>query len=172
MPERKSKPQRSPKLPPELADFLRDQTYACLLQASHRGPVLVLKAPAAELATLQGTVPVRLLHELYSKPTAPVIRTVLSWYDRVDSRLTLETFTNVADPQQAEDFLRFAKQATHTVLAYDELLQERARKRVTNHQQRPMLQLLVLADKLRRNIPEDEYDFDLAKAAVQRSTSL
>src|SRR3954469_19390832 len=42
--------------------------------------LFLLKAPAHQLATLNGPTPVRVSHELYSKPTAPVIRTLLRWY--------------------------------------------------------------------------------------------
>src|SRR4051794_13728409 len=87
-------------LPPELRDFLRTQEYACLLHATSRGTVLVLKAPADVVATLGGPIHVRLSHKLHSKPTAPVIRTVLGWSDRPGSQLLFESFTNVAEPQQ------------------------------------------------------------------------
>jgi hypothetical protein len=163
---------RRTELPPELKDFLRTQEYAGLLHATNRGTVFVLKAPAAELATLRGPIPVRLTHELHSKRTAPVIRTMLSWYDRPDRPLVFEAFTNVADPQQAEDYLKLGKQKDILVLAYDESLQDPIQKRVTNQQQRAVLEILVLADKLRANIPEEEYDFDAAKAAVLARTSL
>src|SRR3954453_196990 len=153
-------------LPSALTDFLRTQEYACLLHGSNRGTLLLLKAPATDLATLQGPLPVRVSHELYSKPTAPVIRTLLRWYDRPDSSLSFEAFTDVADPQQREDYRHLAKQSTLTVLGYDELLRLAVRKRVANHQQREITQSADLADKLRALIPDDEYEFDLAKARV------
>src|SRR3954449_1942109 len=153
-------------LPSELKAFLRTQEYTCLLHGSNRGTLVLLKAPAPDLATLQGLLPVRISHELYSKPTAPVIRTLLRWYDRPNSSLSFEAFTNVADPQQRQDYRRLAKQSTLTVLGYDELRRLAVQKRVANHQQREISRMAELADKLRALIPEDEYDFDLAKARV------
>jgi hypothetical protein len=153
-------------LPPQLQEFLRTQEYACLLHGSNRGTLFLLKAPAHELTTLNGPTPVRVSHELYSKPTAPVIRTLLRWYDRPDSTIAFEAFTNVADPEQREDYRHLARQSTLTVLGYDELLRVAVQKMVANHQQREIAQIADLADKLRGLIPEDEYDFDLAKARV------
>src|SRR4051812_3668428 len=159
-------------LPSELKEFLRTQEYACLLHGSNRGPLCLLKAPASDLATLGGPMPVRITHELYSKPTAPVIRTLLRWYDRPNSSLSFEAFTNVADPEQRQDYRRLARQSTLTVLGYDELLRLAVQKRVANHQQREITQIADLADKLRVLIPDGEYDFDLAKARVMAQNSL
>src|SRR3954464_10901506 len=153
-------------LPLELKEFLRTQEYACLLHASNRGTVFLLKAPAHQLATLNGPTPVRVSHELYSKPTAPVIRTLLRWYDRPDSTIAFEAFTNVADPQQQQDYRHLAKQSTLTVLGYDELLRLAVQNRQANHHQRETAQIADLADKLMGLIPDGEYDFDLAEARV------
>src|SRR4051812_9679910 len=159
-------------LPLALKEFLRTQEYACLLHGSNRGTLVLLKAPAPDLATLQRPLPVRISHELYSKPTAPVIRTLLRWYDRPNSSLSFEAFTNAADPEQRQDYRRLAKQSTLMILGYDELLRLAVQKRVANHQQRAITQSAELADKLRALIPEGEYDFDLAKARVMAQNSL
>jgi hypothetical protein len=163
---------RRNELPPELKEFLRTQEYACLLHGSNRGTLFLLKAPATDLATLQGSIPVRITHELYSKPTAPVIRSLLRWYDRPDSQLLFEAFTNVGDPQQRQDYRHLAKQSNLTLLGYDELLSLAVQKRVANHQQREIPQIADLADKLRGLIPDSEYDFDLAKARVMAQRPL
>jgi hypothetical protein len=159
-------PSKRGQLPLQLHEFLRTQEYACLLLGSNRGTLFLLKAPATDLATLQGSIPIRITHELYSKPTAPVIRSLLRWYDRPDSQILFEAFTNVADPAQRDDYRRLAKQSTLTVLGYDELLRLAVQKRVANPQQREITQITALADKLRELIPQGEYDFDLAKARV------
>jgi hypothetical protein len=163
---------RRNELPAELKEFLSTREYACLLHGSNRGSLFLLKAPASDLATLQGPIPVRISHELYSKPTAPVIRSLLRWYDRPDSQLLFEAFTNVADPQQRADYRHLAKQSTLMVLGHDELLRLAVQKRVPNHQQREITQIADLADKLRATIPDDEYDFDLAKARVMAQHQL
>src|SRR5688572_19601787 len=87
-------------LPPELADFLRGQDIACLLRATDRGTAFVIKLPAQDIASVRGRVPIRLRHELYAHPAAPVIRTILTVYDQPTTPLALETYTNVAEPDQ------------------------------------------------------------------------
>src|SRR6476620_4255840 len=132
---------KSNALPSQLQEFLRTQEYACLLHGSNRGTLVLLKAPVTDLATLQGPTPVRITHQLYSKPTAPVIRTLLRWYDRPDSTIAFEAFTNVADPQQREDYRHLARQSALMVLGYDELLRLAVQKRVANHQQGEITQI-------------------------------
>src|SRR5579885_1660372 len=89
------------RLPPDLAAFLREQQdYACLMHATSEGTAYVIKAPSADLATLRGTIPIGLRHELFDHPAAPVIRTLLTIHDRPDQPLRLETFCNVAAPDQ------------------------------------------------------------------------
>jgi hypothetical protein len=149
-----------------LKDVLRTQEYACLLHATNRGTVFVLKAPAPDLAPLRDRTPIRLTPELHSRPTAPVIRTAVSWYARPAARREVAAFTDVADPQQAEAYLKLGKQKDILVLAYDASLQSPIQKRLTNLHQRAVLEILVLADKLRATIPANEYDFEAAKAAI------
>lgn len=64
-----------------MAEFLGDKEYGCLLWGTDQGAVFVVKAPAREIQSLRGNVPVRITHELYQHPLAPVIRTVIHWYD-------------------------------------------------------------------------------------------
>src|SRR6266487_3780223 len=87
-------------LPPELAEFLRDRDVACLMQGTDQGTAFVIKLPAHDIDTARGRVPIRLRHELYAHPTAPVIRTTLHIYDRPQAPLALETFTNIEDEDQ------------------------------------------------------------------------
>src|SRR4051812_7632063 len=100
---RQEGPLGGPLLTPELVDFLRHQRYACLTHATDQGAVFVLKAPAADIASIQGPVPIRVGHELYSHARAPVIRTLLRIYDRPERPLAFESFVNVRDPQQLAD---------------------------------------------------------------------
>src|SRR5688572_4295587 len=93
-------PPGTPDLPPELVAFLKDQRYACVTEATDRGTVFVVKVPGAEIESLRGPVPIHQQHELYDHPKAPVIRLVTTIYDRPDRPLKLETFINIADPQQ------------------------------------------------------------------------
>src|SRR3989442_834601 len=91
-------------LPPPLREWLRDQTYACLLQETDQGSIFICKAPAPDIQSLRGPIPIHFRYELYQQPTAPVIRTVVRLYDQPQHPLALETFSNVEDPQQRSEF--------------------------------------------------------------------
>ncbi len=93
-----SEPLFPTELPPELAEFLRRSgDYSCVTQATSGATAYVIRTPAADLATLRGSMPIGLRHELYEHPAAPVIRTVLTIMDRPQSALKLESFINVAE---------------------------------------------------------------------------
>src|SRR6476660_8065068 len=90
-------------LPEDLAAYLATQEVACLFHETTRGTALVVKLPADEIERLRGTIPVRLRHELYAHPAAPVIRTVLTLYDQPEAPMVLETVTNVASDDRRAD---------------------------------------------------------------------
>jgi len=160
-------------LTPELADFLRRQTgFACVTQATSEGTAYVIRAPAADLVTLRGTMPIGLRHELYEHPSAPVIRTVLTIVDRPQHPLTLETFINVAEEDQRADFAALADQERLILLFYDEQLRHRLAKRVPYPDRSDVPLLLARADELRAAIPASRFNFDRAKLAVMRRTTV
>jgi hypothetical protein len=160
-------------LTPDLAAFLRRQDgYACVTQATSEGTAYVLKTPAVDLATLRGTIPVGLRHELYAHPAAPVIRTVLSLYDRPDAPLRVETFINIAEPDQRADFAALADQEALLLLFYDEALRHRLSKRVPYPDRSDIPRILARADALRTAIAPWRLDFERAKAAVLKVTTL
>lgn len=160
-------------LPPELAEFLRSHDGAvCVAHATSAGTAYILKTPAADLASLRGTIPVSLRHELYDHPTAPVLRTVLTLWDRPEAPLRLETFCNVADPEQRADFAALADQDEVLLLFYDEALRHRLSKRVPTPNREDIPLLLGWAADRCAAIPAAAYDFDRAKAAVLRQTTL
>src|SRR5215211_2094319 len=164
-----SHPEQPPNaLPPELAAFLKDQPYACLTQATDRGTVLVLKAPGHEIERIRGPIPVQLRHELYQYPMAPVIRMVVTLYDQPARPLAFETFVNVEDPQQRSDYAALATQPELHLLFYDEHLAHRLTKSVTHQARESVPEVLKKADELFHAIPEAEFSFEVAKAAVMR----
>src|SRR5215212_8128288 len=108
MPERPShhdsRPDHPSELPPEMAEFLKDQPIAALLHGTeNQGTVLIIKAPREEIRSVRGQVPVELRHELYSHPAAPVVRVVTRIFDQPDSSLGLKSFINVEEPDQRAD---------------------------------------------------------------------
>ncbi len=159
-------------LPPDLAEFLRAQRYACLTHATDRGVVLVVKIPGIDIESARGTVPIHFQHELYEHPAAPVIRIVTTIYDQPRSPLRLETFANVEDPQQRSDYAALAEQQELFMLFFDEALQHRLTKAVGGLDNPVMLDVLQRADQFLAGIPPGQVNFDLAKAAVMETTQL
>jgi hypothetical protein len=159
-------------LPPEMADFLRDKEYACLLWSTEQGSVFVVKAHQRDIQSLRGNVPVHVRHELYDHPQAPVIRTVVRWYDQPESPLALESYTNVGDPQQRADFVDLAERDELRFLFYDQTLSHRLTKQVPNTDRETISRITITAAELAAHVPAEQLDFDAAKADIISHTSL
>jgi hypothetical protein len=165
-------PQQPSPLPPDLADFLRTQEMACLMQATDQGTAFVVKLPNREIASVRGTIPIGLRHELYAHPAAPVIRTVLTLYDQPALPLVLETYTNVAEPDQATDFAGLAAHERVLLLFYDQTLAHRLTKVVPHREAEAVTTVLERARRLAAAILPEDYNFDQAKADVIKQTNL
>ena len=163
-------PLRPSPLPEPLADFLKDRPLACLMHGTDQGTVFLVKAPAHEIESVRGRVPIHFRHELYQHPAAPVIRTVVRIYDQPDSPLALEAFTNVEDEQQKAEFAALARQRRLLMLFYDEALAHRLTKVASYGQNRMIPEILRAAESLLGEIPKEKFDFDRAKAAVMERT--
>lgn len=160
-------------LPPELAEFLRRQgPYAALMHATDLGTAHVLKAPEPEIVRARGTVPIHVQHALYDHRSAPVIRTVLTIYDIPQHPLRFESFVNVADPSQRADFATLGQQDQLLLFFYDQALRHRLTKVVPNTPDDTITTILTHADRLRAAIPAWRFDYDAAKAAILKATSL
>jgi hypothetical protein len=165
-------PERPNQLPSELAAFLKEQQYAALLHATDLGTVLVVKAPAVDIASVRGQMPIGTRHELYAHPASPVIRMVTRIYDQPERPLALETFINVEDPDQRADYAALTRQDELLMLFYDQTLRHALSKRIRQTDQPQLLEVLTTADRLLAAIPEDRRDFDTAKAEVMHQTNL
>lgn len=159
-------------LPPDLGEFLRSQTFACVTMATDKGTVYVVKAPNREIQSVRGSVPIHLRHELYDHPEAPVIRTVITICDLPETPLALETFINVENESQRADFAALANQEVLYMLFYDEALNYCLSKGVPNNAKQHISKILYEADRLYRAVPKERFDFDRAKADVMRQTRL
>jgi hypothetical protein len=159
-------------LPSELADFIRDEEFACLTHPTDQGSVLVLKAPEPEIASVQGPVPIGIWHSLYDHPTAPVIRMLLRLYDQPNGSLAFESFVNVADPRQRADYAALSQQDQFALLFFDEQLRHRLTKVVDNSRRTEMAEILQSAVALYEATPKDLFDFELAKEWVMGRTHL
>src|SRR4051812_47172577 len=162
-PEHQARPHPEGELPPELAEFLRGQDYACLTQAIDKGTAFVLKLPHVEIDSVRGTVPIQFRQELYDHPLAPVIRIVITIYDQLTAPLAVETFINVADEQQRGDFAALKGQDKLILLFYNESLTHSLTKVLPYDGRAAANQTLLAAEQILRAIPEERFDFDRAK---------
>jgi hypothetical protein len=159
-------------LPPELAEFLRDQDVACLMQGTDQGTVFIIKLASQDIESARGRVPIHLRHELYAHPNAPVIRTTLRMYDQPEAPLALETFTNIQDENQRNDFAALAQQEAFFLLFYNEKLTHTLTKVVPQSNPEQAAEVLAYADRLLVTIPKEDFDFERAKQAVMASVDL
>ena len=155
-----------------MAAFLHTQDLACLLWGTDQGSAFVVKLPAREIRSIRGRVPIRVRHELYEHPSAPVIRTVVTISDQPQRPLALESYTNVEDEQQRTEFAALADQARYLLLVYDERLQHRLNKVVPKRPDPTIAQIVERAVRMQAAIPPEQFDFDAAKAAVLERTRL
>lgn len=167
-----SEPFEPTPLPAEMAEFLKDRKFACLMSETDMGTVFILKAPSREIQSLRGRVPIHIQHELYQHPAAPVIRTVIRIYDQPDHPLAFEVFTNIEDEQQRSEFAALAKQDELYFLCYDETLTHRLTKGVPQRKPEVVAEIVAQADRLAAGIPKERLDFDRAKADVMKQTKL
>ena len=159
-------------LPPELVDAIQDDDYACLTLATSRGTAIIAKLPGAEIERIGGTFPIQVRHELFGHPASPVIRLTATLFDDPDQPLLLETFINVDEDDQRNDYAAFADQDEIPLLFYDEGHQHRLGKTVGNGSQRQIPAILQGAEELLAAIPTSARDFDRAKADVMLSVHL
>ncbi len=156
-----------PPLPPELAEAMKDELYACVTTSTDSGTVFVIKAPSSEIRSVRGRVPILLRHELYNTPTAPVIRLALRIYDQPRQPLAMESFVNIADAEQRAEYAQLGQQEHIFLLFYDVLLRHRLNKGIRNDDRVAVPQIVATAAQLAVGIPEDLYDFEAAKRAIQ-----
>lgn len=165
-------PERANQLPPELADFLREQQYAAFLHATNLGTVLLVKSPRREITSVRGRVPIAFTHELYAHPASPVIRMLTRIYDQPDRPLALETFINVGDPDQRDDYAALSRQDELLLLFYDEQLRHALTKTTRGTDWEAVARVLMTADRLLSAIPAARRDFDAAKSDVMEQTDM
>lgn len=115
----------------------------------------MVKAPRAEIRSVQGRVPV--VTRIYDQPAAP---------------LAMETFVNVADPEQRSDYAALAGQEHLLLLFYDEGLTHALTKRVGGMGPTVISDVVTEADRRLAVIPPHRLDFDQAKADVMERTEL
>lgn len=162
-------------LPEALKEFFRQtgaDEYVMVTNASDQGTLFVVKAPELDIAGMRGNIPMRVTHELYREPEAPVIRTMVKIYDDPAQPLALETFTNIRDEEQRRNFDTFSDQPRYIFTFYNQHLQYRLTKLMENTHREHTASLFRQALLVSSHIPDQRFNFDLAKAAVIRRTSM
>jgi hypothetical protein len=134
--------------------------------------VYVIKAPGEQLARLPTRVPVRVQHELWNPPTAPVIRTVLSIHDQPDSALMMEVFTNPAEPDQRADFVGLSTHAQTLLMFYDEQASHRRTIVIAPTEPATVALILTHAEQALGGRTPTHEEFMAAKQAVMERTHL
>ena len=167
-----SSPDEAVTLPPELAGFLRQHTYAALLHGSSEGTALVVKVMSADIPGLRGRVPIEHTHELHAHPASPVIRIRTVVYDHPTQPLSLESFINPGEVDQMQDYAALADQDDLLMFFFDEAMRHVLTKRTHNVDQAGIRWIDQLAAVLLDGIPFMDRDFDRAKAAVMARTSM
>jgi hypothetical protein len=160
-------------LPPELAERLRAEgPYAAVLWGTDHGTAYVVKVPGDELNQLPTRVPVRVQHELWNPPSAPVIRTVLHIHDQPQSPLALEVFTNPAEDDQRTDFVGLSTHEQTLLMFYDEHAEHRRTIVMAPTEPATVAMLLTQAEAALGGRTPTHEEFMQAKAAVMERTQL
>lgn len=156
-------------LPEALKEYLsqtRADEYVMVTSTTNQGTVHVVKAPEWDIAGMRGNIPMRVTHELHRELEAPVIRSVVKIYDDPQHPLALETFTNVRDEEQRRNFDTLSIQPHYIFTFYNEHLQHRLTKLMNNTQGEHTASLFRQALLASSLIPDQQYNFNQAKATV------
>src|SRR5262249_12320898 len=140
--------------------------------ATDIGTILVVKLSQDDIRGIPSPVPIHVRHELYEHPLAPVIRSVVTIVDRPANPLLLETFTNVGEADQEEQFAALATQDRFYAFFYDEPLRHRRSISIGVMDAEGISKMLWSAQQHLRAVPSAQFDFDRAKEEVIRATAL
>jgi len=163
------------KLPPPLASYLRDQTYAMLAQDTTDGAVLIVKMPSADIEDCRGRLPIYVVYQVHKTEYGPLARLVLVVYMKVrmpfedieeQTSIVMETFFNPADPQQLADLKDLTSRDQLRVLFYNDDLEHVLSKRVTQSHREELDSLADTVLRLFLEMSLNMFDFDKAKAIV------
>ena len=159
-------------LPPLLRQFLVARPFAMIPSLTSDGMVLVIKAADADVESCRGSMPVMVRYELHQTRHGPLIRLLLVVQDQPESHLTFETFCNVQDASQLDEWRDLLSRSYLRVLFYDSQLTHRFSKRVTQPVDQAARSLLSQARRLVALVDPRDLDFDKAKEQVMAENPL
>jgi hypothetical protein len=161
-----------PELPPALREHFRTVETGAVTTETNLGTALIVKVPIATAARLVGEVPIGIDHQLFNRPSAPVIRMVTAFYDQAGDPLVFETFFNIGHEQQRREYEGLTKQEELPILIHDEELEPVFAKRVRIPNGEEIRRILATADGLYAATWPELFDFDRAKQEVMERTDL
>lgn len=156
---------RPNKLPAEVREVFERTGYGCLALESSIGVVHVCHAADADIAGFVDA-PITYRWELIKMPTAPLIRLALHIHDRPDNPYQFESFLNVAVADQAQVLADLAGQDRLYLPFYGDNLTYRLARTVPHDEQQwqRLDAIIAEAEAYWLGLPNEEYDFDQAKA--------
>lgn len=158
-------------LPEPLRAFLRDNEHAMLTIGTNIGAVLLVKAPSRDIESCRGRRAMQLDYELHENEYGPLLRLVLSVPDERLGTLLLETFCNLADPDQLREWRELLSGAPIKLAFYDEHLVHRLSK-VVGPATEAARALLERAVAMLEATPPVARNFDRAKLLVMAENPL
>ena len=154
-----------------LLQFLKERPYACVTEDAGSETVLVVKIPGTRIRSLDSESSIYISHEVFEHEAGPVIRIVTN-FRAVDAPFSMETFVDIADPQQRREYQQLAKQDVLHLLFFDESLQHRATRAISGTGCQNVQQVLRSAEGMLGRVPLAKRDFVRAKSEVQGRTTL
>lgn len=160
------------RLPPLTDAWLRPLSFAAITVSTEVGTIVLAKAPAADIESCRGSVPIVARYELHVNEYGPVLRLLLVIRDRAEHSLLLETFGNVSDPVQLAEWRDLLSRPELRLLFVDEQHRRRLGKGVRQPNDDAARSLIPEALRLLKAHDPSMLDFDRAKAIVVAANPL
>ena len=157
-------------LDPELGTLMAQAESGAVLwqDAEEDLTALLVKAADEDVASFRGPTLIQTHWDLWRFPCASVLRLQLIIFDRPNDPYRIETFINVAAPEQLTCLLGLLTQETVWLHFFDSRTEHVLTKEIGNpHRQRSELRELVTRAAQDREALGFAWDFDRAKAAFQ-----
>jgi len=162
---REDVPRYPPVLPREIKELFANFGYGCLAIEADIGVIHICHASDSDIEGFRKKNVVS-RWQLVKMPTAPLVRLKLVILDRPQSPYLFESFLNISDEDQANVLSRLASQELLYLVLFGDDLEYRYTKVIPqdfNHWQL-IDDLHAQALEYLGNIPEEQRDFDRAKA--------
>ena len=156
---------------PEIREVFENTGYGCLAAETTRGAIHICHAPDRDIRGFANQ-PVVYRWQLIKMPTAPLIRLEVLILDNPQNPYRFESFLNVAAADQARILYELAGQEKLYLAFYGDDLRYRYTKEVEHGEQQwqKIDEIAIQAINHLLEIPEEQRDFDQAKAEFMRNS--